>query len=497
MRSINAEKNISRKLSLVGIFGSFLMLGLFVVFFYSPVIKTHAEESQQVDVTLSVRPVINLSVDTEVLELNTYVNTFVHDSVNVSVTTNSAYGYTLGLEDVDEDSSMHHVDDSISDTLTSNFSGAKTSEQMDNNTWGFSLDKTNYYYVPTNGTTTRLKVTYEQPSDTDVTEVDFGAKVGIIASGYYYDTVLFSAYVNGQDYNPLPRPLHSITNMQQMTTSVCNATTTPAIEARNIDWDGSHHGDPQYVPRKSLKDTRDGKYYLVSKLSDGNCWMSQNLAFDLTAGQSFVASNNDGTTTIVTPNNTTQTTTGVNWSEDVDVWRSYKAQANEAYYNNSQTKSSTPTGTGVEYDWEKAGNYYNWYAATAGTGTKSLTETEAESSICPKGWRLPARSGLYTPKNFTNLIQTVYFMRQTSSYDNAQKLRSAPFNFLHSGKYTGSSMQNQGSYGYVWSGMPNEATGEEEYDGLAAENFSIRFVGFDDLNNTHKTSGLSVRCVSI
>ena len=484
----------------IGIFaGSFLITAM-AVYFYSPVISSHADsnQSENVDVKLNVESIITLTTDTSELNLSARPGEFVSGSVNVDVRTNSRYGYTLTLEDYDDNTNM--VQENVSDVVSSNFSGAKTSSTMDDNTWGYSLDSTSFYKIPENGNYAVIGNTHvPTPSDPgfDRTPVEFGAKVGsLLTSGTYEDTVLFTAYVNGQDYNPLPRPLHSITNMQQMTTSVCNATTTPAIEARNIDWDGSHHGDPQYIPRKSLKDTRDGKYYLVSKLADGNCWMSQNLAFDLTAGQSFVASNNDGTTTIVTPSNTTQTTTGVDWSEDVDVWRSYKAQANEAYYNNARIKSSTPTDTGVEYDWEKAGNYYNWYAATAGTGTKSLTETEAESSICPKGWRLPARIGLYTPKNFANLIHTVYMMRNTSSYDSAENLRSAPFNFLHSGIYNGSSMQSQGSYGYVWAGAPVEATGEEEYDGLNAEGFSIRFVGFD-MQSSFKTSGLSVRCVSI
>ncbi|MBQ3432875.1 hypothetical protein IJG22_01090, partial [Candidatus Saccharibacteria bacterium] len=36
------------------------------------------------------------------------------------------------------------------------------------------------------------------------------------------------------------------------------------------------------------------------------------------------------------------------------------------------------------------GNYYNWYAATAGTGNTNLaTDNVAPDSICPKEWRLP------------------------------------------------------------------------------------------------------------
>ena len=39
------------------------------------------------------------------------------------------------------------------------------------------------------------------------------------------------------------------------------------------------------------------------------------------------------------------------------------------------------------------GAYYNWFAATAGTGTHALTANNiASSSICSKGWILPTSS---------------------------------------------------------------------------------------------------------
>ncbi len=40
---------------------------------------------------------------------------------------------------------------------------------------------------------------------------------------------------------------------------------------------------------------------------------------------------------------------------------------------------------------QKTGVYYNWYTATAGTGTWSITTagTQATDSICPAGWKLP------------------------------------------------------------------------------------------------------------
>ena len=58
-----------------------------------------------------------------------------------------------------------------------------------------------------------------------------------------------------------------IETMQEMTSAVCSSISTPS--SATVD-----------VPSAQLKDVRDGKYYWVSKLADGKCWMTQNL--DLT-----------------------------------------------------------------------------------------------------------------------------------------------------------------------------------------------------------------------
>lgn len=56
------------------------------------------------------------------------------------------------------------------------------------------------------------------------------------------------------------------------------------------------------------------------------------------------------------------------------------------------------------------GAYYNWYAATAGTGTYSVSSGNATSSICSKGWRLPTGDSngefeqLYRKYNSLNLM---------------------------------------------------------------------------------------------
>lgn len=45
--------------------------------------------------------------------------------------------------------------------------------------------------------------------------------------------------------------------------------------------------------KKRLIDRRDGKYYWVEKLQDGNCWMTQNLALDLSTSTALTPSDSD------------------------------------------------------------------------------------------------------------------------------------------------------------------------------------------------------------
>ena len=292
-------KNLHTK---IGIFASSALVAASAVYFYSPTFGSHAAESQSAEVNLTVASALGIRTSADNLNLEANVGDFVHGSINVDVITNSQYGYTLTLEDSDDESSLVHTNTSVEDKLISDFTGAKTPAEMTDNTWGFSLDESSYYFIPTLGNPVALKRTNAVHSDYDTTAVDFGAKVGMtLTAGTYKDTVKFTAYVNGADGNPdasngggagessssssinisepgvktsSVRDIHSITNMQDMTSAICAATTTPLITATEIDLDGSHRGNANYVQRAGLIDSRDGKTYLVSKLADGNCWMS-------------------------------------------------------------------------------------------------------------------------------------------------------------------------------------------------------------------------------
>ena len=321
----------------LAIFSSALFIGASALYIYSPTFGSHAAESKEAEVNLTVASTLGIRTSADNLNLEANVGDFVHGAIDVDVTTNSQYGYTLTLEDSDNESSLVHTNTSISDKVTSEFEGAKTSAQMEDNTWGFSLNTTDYYYVPTLGNPARLKsTTGSTAGNYDTTAVDFGAKVGMsLTAGTYTDTVKFTAYVNGADGNPA----------EDVTASEPGV--VPPNYCKNVP----------YVTGNTLTDPRDGKTYTVMSAKDGHCWMTQNLALidaELTSENSNL------------PEGETWTIPASDKSAFTDA-----KDVNSAYLDSHY------------------GGYYSFYTATAGWGTYDLTSGVSPKDICPKGWRLP------------------------------------------------------------------------------------------------------------
>ena len=124
------------------------------------------------------------------------------------------------------------------------------------------------------------------------------------------------------------------------------------------------------------------------------------------------------------------------------------------------------------------GGYYNWTAATAGTGTSAFTSGDTTNSICPKNWSLPSQV------NFETLV---------SKYPGLTLL-NPPTNMVRAGiTVTNCDVFNcqQGGGSYYWSST------------ASAYNFAYRLItdATDDsfyvnYGGGGKVSGLSVRCIS-
>ena len=427
----------------LAIFSTSLIFGFAILSLLAPIIVSNASDSVT-QFSLEVKPVLALAAPPELDFGNitpTNAGTFTSKSVDALVATNATKGYELYFSSKGEATDMLNTNTAISDKITSSFTGTVTNTTMGKNNWGYSMNNTDFTAIPKKSGHKKLRNLTTKPTTDELkTTVHFGTKISTnLTAGNYEKSVLFTAVAHA---NP-PKTLHSISKMQQMTPEICAATTTPNKTATTLDTDGSHYGDPNYAPTKTLVDTRDNNTYTVSKLADGKCWMTQNLRIiDKT----------------ITP-------------ADSDVTANYTIPASSlsgfdlGIYNTSNAY--------VDSD----GGFYNWYTATAGTGTQALSTHDQNTtvSICPKGWRLPTggNGGEF------NILD--------NSYDSSF-LRSIPVNLTLSGNVAISSRGGQGSYGEYWSSTI--------YSSGDAYDLSLNASNAGSAKHYDKINGFSVRCIA-
>lgn len=234
-----------------------------------------------------------------------------------------------------------------------------------------------------------------------------------------------------------------------------------------------------------LVDNRDKKTYTVVKLGDGNCWMGQNLALT-------------GPRTLTT-NDTDLKTGSTDWllPASVTAW-------NASDSNLSQIRTGSTNLT----NWKQGyGNYYSWCAATAETCLGSngyvISNTDADSSICPKGWKLPPNSGI---ESYTNLIGIYKRWANDAKYNSNTNISGYYFgidsvliykgaNFWPAAGYisqTSGVLDGSGSYGAYWSRTAHSVGGY-----AYRLHFSSSVVYPADDNGAYRSYyGFSVRCVA-
>ena len=110
------------------------------------------------------------------------------------------------------------------------------------------------------------------------------------------------------------------------------------------------------------------------------------------------------------------------------------------------------------------GDYYQWNAATAGTGG-TISSTNATGSICPKGWKLPS-SGNNTTKGTFGYMLSQYGVQSSLSgtspvNGNTYNIALSPLFFVRGGKIFPSGTDrfiNAGQDGSYWSSLANIST---------------------------------------
>ena len=194
---------------------------------------------------------------------------------------------------------------------------------------------------------------------------------------------------------------------------------------------------------KTLTDVRDNQDYTVTKLSDGNVWMTRNLAIGCNGKGS-----NYGSTSVATALT----------SADSDVASFTTPTASVA--------GATSYTTAKQLCNANYGAYYNYAAASAGTINTSSSTVEATSSICPKGWKLPTWA--------EQTAITGYVSQYNPSL----------------GGYTNGANPGYTSYGFWWSATANGGTARH----------ALRYYnGHTSMDNgastEERTLGFFVRCI--
>ena len=422
------------------IFPAFLLFSFIIFSLFAPIISSNAADSTT-KFEVEIKPVLALAAPPELDFGNitpTNAGTFTSKSVDALVATNATKGYELYFSSKDEATDMLNTNTAISDKITSSFTGTVTNTTMGKNNWGYSLNNTDFTAIPKKSGHKKLRNLTTKPTTDELkTTVHFGTKISTnLTAGNYEKSVLFTAVAHA---NPA-KTLHSISKMQQMTPEICAATTTPNKTATTLDTDGSHYGDPNYTPTKTLIDTRDNNTYTVSKLADGHCWMTQNLRI---AGKTLTPTDSDVTSNYTIP------------ASSISGFSAH--DTSNAY---------------VDSD----GGFYTWYTATAGTGTYSMSSGNTTVSICPKGWRLPTGGN-------SGEFKILY-----NNYNSSSALRSNPVNFTLSGYVRSSARSGQGSYGRYWS---STVVLDSVAYHLSLDTSDVSYV-----NGSDKYKGYSVRCLA-
>lgn len=233
--------------------------------------------------------------------------------------------------------------------------------------------------------------------------------------------------------------------------------------------------------RIALTDSRDGNVYVVTKLPDGVCWMTENLRLDLSDSnvQITVGNTNNPTESFMVAANAHPDSSLAFCTNDSD------SCVNRVQYNNIHTQMTEENAT-YEY-----GIYYNWYTATAGNGTRSFTNTSgtAEGDICPKGWHLPTGNA---GGDLTKLdIALGGTGKNVKNSTNASEMwRTFPVNTTFSGVFKGGVLDGLRSTGNYQASTANST--------IRSNNLWMTIDSVNvSANGDYKYRGQTMRCMAV
>ena len=227
----------------------------------------------------------------------------------------------------------------------------------------------------------------------------------------------------------------------------------------------------------ALYDNRDDEVYTVAKLADGKVWITENLRLVLNNVTLTDHNTNNPTATFLTEYNVASS----NMCAD-----SNDACIDSVRYNtNNINRSLTPTYNVNDNSssWYEYGVMYNWYTATAGNGTHSMTSGNVSGDLCPAGWHLPTGG---SGGEWAALNTAV----NNGATGNDTGLRVYPVNLTRSGDYN---PQDGYGTGRGYQGRYWTATAKDNNNAYRIGNSSSDASFID--KSYYKWDGFSIRCI--
>ncbi|MDO4611484.1 MAG: FISUMP domain-containing protein [Candidatus Saccharibacteria bacterium] len=353
-------------------------------------------------------------------------------AIEFSVSTNNYFGYKLFLTADDDSGVLSSGDRSIS-SISSGVSGASfaaANNTQYNNLWGWRFynasipGNDDYQYYNPSPTTDPVELYSTSNTASYDYSLSFGARVNTeTAPGVYAKNLNIVAVVNPTTYimhydknttddvanmpstqsgvsTEISLPVSSLlpTRTGYVFKGWCTMSMTNDLCPGKVLQPGDLYGLDQTIENAiflyavwtpsmqdytynqceqeaadtdvSLADLRDRKTY-SARFINGNCWMTQNLSYDL-------ATNN--TLSPETSNVTSEMT--LNTVGDLTSGNTYTEARIHIPTEEDLAKTKLPAAVN--------GYWYNYCAATAGEICADSSTDEATIDICPAGWRMPS-----------------------------------------------------------------------------------------------------------
>lgn len=387
---------------------------------------------------------------------------FVTGTASVSIGTSNVSNYKVYLHTTNGTQDLVPTTAGVTQTIGPVNGSMTAMDYADNmNKWGYNIARSTAsvppdykVYKPVPATDTLIH-TNSNPDLLNYYSLYIAMAVDTsLPSGDYTNGITLS--VVAEPTKPTATFPSSLTTMQGMTSEICAAAEEGAT-AR-------------------LTDTRDNNTYKVVKLADGNCWMTENLAFKLTTAGIKVE---DSDTTIAWG-------TSANYRPTATLTSINESNTNVDYSNSTLVRS---WNTDSNY-----GTYYTYNAATAGQGG-SITASgqSATRSVCPKNWRLPTSGSKYN-----NVSGSFYYLfdkygaNTGTIKEQLDIITSEPLNFKYGGYVDvvsgGGGLVDVEKSGTYWSSVSHSET-------------SAYYAFFDDTRfgpsfGADRVKGRNVRCLA-